>query len=76
MANKLFQETQNNSLMSRLKMLKENPQQFLLQSKFNIPQEYQNSPQDAVNYLVQSGQVSQDQINYAMSMASKLGIKL
>lgn len=76
MANKLFQETQNNSLMSKLKMLKENPQQFLLQSRFNIPPEYQGSPQDAVNYLVQSGQVSQDQINYAMSMASKMGIKL
>ncbi len=76
MANRLFRETQNNSLMSRLQMLKENPQKFLLQSEFKIPPEYQNSPEDAVNYLVQSGQVSQDQINYVMSMASKMGIKL
>lgn len=76
MANKLFRETQNNSLMSRLQMLKENPQQFLLQSGFKIPPEYQGSPQDAVNYLVQSGQVSQDKVNYVMSIASKMGINL
>lgn len=76
MANRLFRETQNNSLMSRLQMLKENPQQFLLQSGFKIPPVLRGDPQDAVNYLVQSGQVSQDQFNYVMSMASKMGIKL
>lgn len=76
MANKLFQEMQNNSLMSNLQQLKENPAQFLMQRKFNIPQEYQNSPQEMVDYLVQSGQVSQDQVNKVMQMATKMGIKL
>lgn len=79
MASKLFQETQNNSnnsLMSRLKELKQNPMQFLFRNKLNVPQEYQNSPQDVVNYLVQSGQISQDQLNNAMRRANELGIKL
>ena len=77
--NKLFQETQNNSnnnLMSKLKQLKENPTQFILQNNLNIPEAYRNSPQDMVTYLVQSGQISQDQLNLAMRMANKMGIKV
>ena len=76
MANKLFQEMQNNSLRRNLQQLKENPAQFLMQRKFNIPQEYQNNPQEMVDYLVRSGQVSQDQVNKVMQMAAKMGIKL
>lgn len=76
MASKLFQETQNNSLMNRVQLLKENPAQFLMQSKFNIPKEYQGNPQDAVNYLVQSGQVSQDRLNQVMQMANNMGLKI
>lgn len=76
MASKLFQETQNNNLMNRISEIKDNPKQFLLKYRLNVPEEYQNSPQDIVNYLVQSGQVSQEQINQVMQIATKMGIKL
>lgn len=76
MASKLFQETQNNSLMNRLQELKNNPQQFFLQSKLNVPPEYSKTPQDAINYLLQTGQVSQDQVNRVMQIASGMGIQL
>ena len=43
-----------------------NPQAFL--SKMGLPQEVINSPQDAANYLMQSGKVSQAQIEQAKNM--------
>lgn len=75
MANKLFQETQNNSLMGNVQQIKSNPVQYLMQRKLNIPPEYASNPQEAVNYLVQSGQVSQERMNWAMQMANQMGIK-
>lgn len=75
MASKLFQETQNNNLTNNLKSLKENPAQFLMERKLNIPKQYQENPQEAVNYLVQSGQVSQDKVNWAIQTANRMGIK-
>lgn len=63
--NKLFQETQQNNVMNKL-------QQFMQ----NIPKEYQGSPKSAVDYLVQSGKVSQDALNKAMQTAQRMGIKL
>ena len=41
----------------------------LLGSRFNIPQGM-NSPQDIVQHLLNSGQVSQAQVNQAMQMRS------
>lgn len=76
MANKLFQETQNNSLMGNVQQIKSNPVQYLMQRKLNIPPEYASNPQEAANYLVQSGQVSQERMNWAMQMANQMGIKL
>ena len=76
MANKLFQETQNNNLMNKLDELKKNPARFFAENGLKVPKEYQNNPHDIVNYLVQSGQVSQDRINSVMQIANKIGIKL
>jgi len=76
MANKLFQETQNNNLMNRVQEIKNNPLQFLISNRANVPPEYQNSPKDIVNYLVQSGQISQERFNQVMAMANQMGLKL
>lgn len=76
MPSRLYQETQNNNLTNRIQQLKDNPAQYLMQSRFNVPQEYQQNPQDMVNYLVQSGQVSQDRVNGAMMLANRMGIKI
>ena len=65
--NKLYQETQSNNMMNRL-------QQMI--QKMNVPQEVINDPHQIVNYLVQSGQISQDKLNKAMQMAQQMGIKV
>ena len=57
------------NIMSMLPQLKANPIQFLMQRKFNLPQGIAaNDPQAILNHLMQSGQVSQQQINSAYQM--------
>lgn len=55
-----------NQMMGMFQQLKQNPMQFLMQRRMHIPQGIpMNDPQAILNYLVQSGQVTQDQINSA-----------
>lgn len=55
-----------------LQQLKSNPLQFLMQRRMNLPQNISlNDPQAILNHLVQTGQVSQQQINNAYQMAQK-----
>lgn len=74
--NRLFQETQQNSLLNKIRQIMQNPVQAIMQSRMNIPQQYQNDPHGAVEYLIQSGQISQDDLNKAVQMAQNLGFKL
>lgn len=54
------------SILQMYSQFRQNPM-ALLGRRFNIPQGIQ-SPQDMVQYLLNSGQVSQDQVNQAMRM--------
>ena len=65
--NKLYQETQQNSIMNKAQQLVQ---------QLNVPQEMQNNPHQIVDYLVQSGRISQDKLNRVMQMAQRMGIKL
>lgn len=47
----------------------QNPQQML--QKMGIPQEYLNSPQDTMKYLMDSGRVNQGQIDQMNSLLSQ-----
>ena len=76
MSNHLFNEMQSNSVMSQFNQFKSNPMQFLTQRKINIPNEYSNNPQQAVQYLLNNGQMSQQALNGMISMANRMGIKL
>lgn len=67
MASKLFQETQNNSLMNNL-------QQYI--QRYNVPKDIQGNPQAIVNYLLQNGMVNQDAVNNAILRAQQMGVKL
>lgn len=58
-----------NNLMQMVQQMKSNPM-ALLSRRFNLPQNLQN-PNDIINYLVQSGQVSQQQINAAYQAAQR-----
>lgn len=62
----------NNNMISMLQQLKANPMQFLMQRRLNLPQGISmNDPQAILNHLVQTGQVSQQQINNAYQMAQR-----
>ena len=58
-----------NQMFGMLNQLKANPLQFLMQRRFNLPQNISaNDPQAILNHLVQTGQISQQQINSAYQM--------
>lgn len=79
MANQLFQEmtTKNdNPVMSQFNSFVQNPMQFLLQRNINVPQQYMNDPQGAVQYLLNNGTMSQDTFNSIRNMATRMGIKV
>ena len=71
MANPIYQSMygQQPSFASTLQSLKQNPMQFLMQKKFNIPQNISNDPNAIIQHLMNTGQVSQQQYNRASSMA-------
>ena len=49
-----------------------NPIQFMAQRKLNIPQQYINDPNGAIQYLMNSGRITQDQYNRAVNMSNQL----
>lgn len=53
-----------------------NPMQFLLQRKINLPQEYANDPQGAVQYLMSTGQMSQSTFENLRTQAAQMGVNL
>ncbi len=55
-----------NDFINMYRQLKSNPVQFLSR-RFNIPQNM-NNPNDIVQHLLNTGQVSQEQVNQVMSM--------
>jgi len=71
MANPLYQSMQQPNMASMLQNLKQNPMQFLMQRKFNIPQNISNDPNAIIQHLMNTGQVSQQQYNRASNMAKQ-----
>ena len=61
----------DNQLLQNLQQLKANPVQFLLRRKFNIPANIAGDPQAIINHLMQTGQVSQQQVNAAYQRMGK-----
>lgn len=58
--------------MGQFQGFMQNPMQFLMQRKLNIPQQYANDPQGAVQYLMNNGQMSQSQYNQLRQMAGQI----
>lgn len=55
-------------IMNLYQQLRQNPLQ-MLQKRFNIPQNLNMSnPNDIIQHLLNTGQITQDQVNQAMSM--------
>lgn len=59
-----------NNLYAMLQQLRSNPMQMLSQ-RFNIPQNI-STPQDIIQHLLNTGQVSQDDVNRAMEMRRQI----
>ena len=66
--------SENTNPMRMLAQLKSNPLGVLRQRGFNVPDNL-DSPQSIIQHLMNSGQISQQQVNQAQMMAHKLGIK-
>ena len=76
MANPLFNEQMTRNLMPQFNSFMKNPMQFLMQRKINIPQQFSNDPHGAIEYMLNNGQMTQQQLNSLTQMAQKMGIKL
>ena len=64
----------NMNPMQMLAQLRSNPLGMLRQAGFNIPDNI-NNPQAIIQHLMNSGQLSQNQVNQAQQMARNLGMK-
>ena len=61
-----------NNPMALLQQLRQNPMQFLMQRRMNLPQGMNlQDPQAILNNLMQTGQISQEQVNRAYQMAQQ-----
>ena len=59
--------TMNNNMLSMLAQLKSNPMQMLSQ-RFRLPANMPNNPQQIIQHLLNTGQVTQSQVDNAMQM--------
>lgn len=79
MANKLFNQlstTSGNPILGQFQSFMQNPMQFLVGRNIQLPQNFQNDPKGAVQYLLNNGQMTQAQFNRLNTIASQMGIKL
>lgn len=63
------------NIMQMLGQFKANPMKMLLQRKLNVPQNMMNDPNAIMNHLLQTGQISQSQINNAYQTAQQMGFR-
>lgn len=54
-------------ILQMISNLQQNPMQILKQAGLNIPNGV-NSPQDIIQHLLNSGQITQEQVNQAQQM--------
>lgn len=60
----------NQMMIEQLNRLMKNPREFVAQCGLNVPQNI-NSPNDIIQYLMNTGQISQQSYNQAMSLAKR-----
>lgn len=76
MSNPLFNALggggQMGNMMQMLNQLKSNPAGLLQRAGFNIPANI-SGPQQIIQHLTQTGQINQNQLNYAQQMAQMFG---
>ncbi len=68
MGNSVFMNNAQNDMLAEFANFQKNPQQYLLSKGLNIPQNMLNSPQQAVEYILSSGQGTNEQLNQFKTM--------
>lgn len=58
--------------MNQFRSMMQNPMQYMIQKKLNLPQNWMQNPQAAVQQLMNSGAMSQDQFNQLQQMATRI----
>ena len=76
MGNPLYNQLNSNSQATQFNSFMQNPMKFLANRNMNIPEQYANNPQAAVQYLLNSGRITQQQLNSVIQKAQQLGFKL
>lgn len=61
------------NMMEQYGNFQQNPMQFMAQRGLNIPQEYAADPDGAIQYLMNSGKLTQQQYNFAAQFANAIG---
>jgi len=61
------------NIMQMVNTIKQNPMAML--SKFNVPQNIANDPQAIIQFMMNSGKISQEQYNAAIKQAQNMGMK-
>lgn len=56
-----------NNMISMYQKFMQNPSQALMEARFNVPQGMSN-PNDIIQHLLNTGQVSQSRVNQVMQM--------
>lgn len=56
-------------MMEQYGQFQQNPMQYMAQRNLNIPQQYANDPDGALQYLMNSGNLTQQQYNFAQQFA-------
>ena len=59
------------SMMQKFNQFRQNPVGALMGMGFNVPQHLQNNPEGIVNYLRNSGQMTDEQFNQFSQMAQQ-----
>lgn len=61
----------NNNMLLQFQQFIQNPQAMI--SRMGIPQQYAKDPNSMIQYLMNSGRISQQQYNQAQNMARQIG---
>lgn len=69
----LMQMLQNPAQLAQY--ARQNIGQIIAQRRFNVPQNIMNDPDAITQHLLTTGQITQDQVNFAYQQAQKAGYK-
>lgn len=66
--NEMMGSVNQNNPIQMLSQLQSNPVSFLIKRGFNVPQNIGNDPNSITQYLLNSGQISQNKYNQTVQM--------